>query len=430
MAQQQVDFGQMMGGDPEALDLQRKRALVEALIKSQQGRQPANYKRHPLAIVADFMSQKGARDQIKSISEQEKAMLMKRRESEQGELKALLDGMVPQQVPFRGPMPDGSEPPVQQVPADPRAAIMKAMVSQSPIVRGMAGNLYKERGDSWREVVKAIPGHLEPKSILESAGTHSVEGLRASPSSPMPEISNIGDVQMIKKPDGKGGFTWEQVRKPISVTATSTLNAEAKPALETDEQEGKYWAAGGKGWDKGQLIKERLASTQDALRTLIENPRMGAGAEAFQFLDKWASTLGVRTDDLNRVNTDVMKAQLGERIIKELGGLGNQVSNADVEFMKSAMGALGTDPTAMRRLLLISAKYQMQGLNRLNQHARAAEQIPAFQSRGRKFPGYDFSLDLPPELADELETLWQGKIKPIPKPGQRGLPPGITPRSR
>lgn len=428
----QMDFGD----DPELASLQRRRALALALSNSTMKAQGGSFRKSPIAVIADFLALKNARDEVRGADAQELAIRKRLQETEQRDVGELIAGMGPRMVPQAGPVEEGQGPlpPIQQ-PGDPRAAVMKALASQSPRARSLAMEFQKQQADAFKGVLGNLRNQLDPASVISSAGAQDIGGLKAAPPPGPPTLESFTGpdgkpVQFLKVPQLPGQPPRYQ-GMPTQVNATAT-NAANKPGYEVIEQIGKNFAAGGKDYEKLQNIRQRTAGTTDMLRTLMEAPQMGAGAETFQAARKLAETLGLPAAAITSP-TEVARMQLGKAVIDELGGLGAQISDADRKFMMETQGSLGTDPTAMRRILLLRTKYLMQAQNRLSAEADKIINHPNMQ--GVPFPNYNFGgndFQIPEPLVPEFESLLTGKPTPmrVPKvpgagPSGRPLPPGV-----
>jgi hypothetical protein len=390
-----VSLLQMMQEDPEYAALQQKRAVAQALAQGTMGAQGGTFRKNPLTVALDFMNLRNAKSQNETAQQAQVALLRQNQQGQQSGQDELLQGLQSQ---------------------DPRAAILKAMTSRYPGLSKMGGDLYKSNGDTFTKLIDSLKDQIDPQSALQAAPSQNIGMVRPAPPLGAPQLASGTDpsgkqVSWINQFD-RGGRV---IPHTLPQGSSATINMEGKPATETEEQMGKFYAAGGKGFEQGQALQQRLQGTQDVLRSMDEQPAMGAGANAFQTMRKWAESLHPGISEGLASNTELAKMQLGERVIKELGGLGNQVSNADVEFMNNAMGSLDSDPTALRRMMLIAMKYQMRGLATLQTNAKQVESMKSFSDRGITFPGYSFNVTQP-----GLDDAMQGTLGNVTQP--RTLP--------
>ena len=100
--------------------------------------------------------------------------------------------------------------------------------------------------------------------------------------------------------------------------------------------------------------------------------------------------------------TAVLAKSLAENVVNEFGGkLGAGISNADVLFMKEAMGGLATDANALDRILAIRAAA---AYTKIKDHNRNVEDLTS--QPGVTTPDYirrRFSVDSP-KFAFEFKT--------------------------
>lgn len=399
-----LDFGQMLAGDPEFVRLQQKKAMARALQESVLKAQGGSFNKNPIAVGLDYLTLRGAKNNIQSVTDQEAAMFRAQKEQEAQGVRELTEALAS---------------------GDPKMAIIKAMSSPYPNLKSLGSTLWKERGERFGKTVEAGKDYIDWPSVLASGGDPTTIKPRPPLAPPQVMSSPGGGPRWVQTQNQKGEYG---VHFPPVPAIGSLTVGEKKPGWEAVEGVAKHWSAGGKGFEAGEKVQAQLNSTSEILRTLNENPQMGAGASAFQALRKWAETFGGPPLQLTG-DTEQMKMQLGARVITELGGLGNQVSNADVTFINKALGELETDPAALRRLLLVAMKYQMKGLTKMRDQARMIAENPSIAHTGLQFPGFDFNVELPTNMdADDLNILFKNKLPPLRKgvtPPNLGLPPGV-----
>lgn len=205
----------------------------------------------------------------------------------------------------------------------------------------------------------------------------------------------------------------------------TTITNDVKLGGDVNAKAAEYFNYGGEGYKEGQGYARSLQSSQELLDTLEKNPKLGAGAEGFQFLRRWGETLGVPITETTTA-TELAKMQLGQKVIQRLGGsLGSHISNTDLEFMQSIQGMIGTDPEALRQLLLIEAKALMRKQNEINaQINTVAKRLPDSTA----LPRHMFNLKLSQRNADDLERLFKdqgfapapGMVPPTSRPAPAG----------
>ncbi len=204
----------------------------------------------------------------------------------------------------------------------------------------------------------------------------------------------------------------------------TTITNDVKLGTDVNADAAKYFNYGGKGYERGLAAKTALQNTSELLNTLDQNPTMGAGAEGLQFVRKWAETLGASVSPTT-TPTEIAKMQLGQKLLDRLGGLGAQVSDSDRRFMEQTQGSIGSDPEAVRRMLLIEAKYLMRLQNDINAEA---EKVGGRLPSSTALPRHQFSFTPSQRNADDLERLFKdqgfapapGMVPPTSRPAPAG----------
>jgi hypothetical protein len=202
---------------------------------------------------------------------------------------------------------------------------------------------------------------------------------------------------MTTKPTGEQSFSHRPVGTTISVGGD-------KAALGVNAEGAKYFTYGGKGYDRATEITKNMNNNVELLRTMEQNPQMGAGAEFFQFARKWAETLGASVNPAT-TPTEMAKMQLGQKVLDRLGGLGAQVSDADRKFMMETQGSIGNDPEAVRRIMLIEMKYLMQEMNKLKGESKRINET--FNNQ-LTLPDFNFRVPMGDKNSADFDFLLQG----------------------
>lgn len=280
--------------------------------------------------------------------------------------------------------------------------------------------------------IAAALADARSKRALEQAkligGDRGASWLQAdNPDNPIPAMP-APQPEFGTSPTGAGYVT---VRNPDTGALevkfepkSMTITNDVKLGTDVNADAAKYFNYGGKGYERGLAAKTGLQNTAELLSTLDQNPAMGAGAEGFQFVRKWAETLGAPVSPAT-TPTELAKMQLGQKTLDRLGGLGAQVSDADRKFMLETQGSLGNDPEAVRRMLLIEAKYLMRLQNEINAEA---EKVGGRLPSSTALPRHQFSFTPSQRNADDLERLFKdqgfapapGMVPPTSRPAPAG----------
>lgn len=386
----ELDFMGMLASDPEYVRLQQRRAIARAL---QEGtlRGPADptTRRNPLAVALDFMSLRKGQSDLRGIQDQEAQLFQQHKAAEQGGIDQLLAGL--------------------NDPQQARTALARAMASQYPGLRKMAEGMNKTQSDQFGQILQHT--RIDTPSAIASGG---VPGL-LKPAAPLPEP------QLMSGTDESGvKRTWLQRYDKdgvpqvnmFPVPAIGSINtAPINSAFDVWKDQAKEYTSG-KTFEKGQMLQGQMQATNDLLNTLSENPRMGAGAEAFQIAGKWLETITGRPTTLTGT-TDQMKSQLRLNVLSALGSLGVGISEGDRQMIADAVGSLDTDPRAFRRLLLLQLKNQAKVLTRLQYEASRIGNQPPKGEGGLVdlTTPYTFTLNLTTDDdANDFETMLANRI--------------------
>jgi hypothetical protein len=306
-----------------------------------------------------------------------------------------------------------------------RQGLAKALTSQYAPVRQYAGERQKEMRELAKAGVDATKDLADPASLLRALQTGDLGQIAVgTPRGPYEITLPSGKTALVNS-RGKyatGTYAPEGTRVEVNSVPKVAHQAQSK-ALD-------HFNYGGKGHEAYNDTLSRLQGNADLLRTLDQNPQMGAGAEFFQAARKWAQTIpGAPVSDTT-TPTEMAKMQLGQRVLAKLGGLGAQVSDSDRQFMMETQGYLGSDPEAIRKLALLETKYLMQIQNQLK---AGRDRSQAFVGDSYQLPEYGFGLgdaSFSEANANELERLMGGKgfSTPARRPGAPA--PALAPVGR
>lgn len=155
-----------------------------------------------------------------------------------------------------------------------------------------------------------------------------------------------------------------------------------------------------------------IRNTEQALDALKQGARTGYGEQFFQNARTLIGGLtGIQFDATTP--TGVLAKTLAKNVLDEFGGkLGNQISNADREFMAIAEGGLNDDPKALERILAIRAALAIKSLNLHNSNiedlAASPENKVGSYTRRRwsvQAPGFKYTFASPDADASFRATL-------------------------
>ena len=287
---------------------------------------------------------------------------------------------------------------LQTYQTDPRAAISQALLGRFGQTQALGQTWMKNRQEA---TIKA--GDALAQGSPE-AGARFIQG--GNLDAPIADIPNAKP-EFATDPQGNALVTnYDKTGKGTSVYAPKPLNVvnDARVMTNADEDAIKYFNYGGAGHKIGYDSVNRLNSTQNLLANLEQNPAIGAGAEGMQFMRKAAETLGVDPQNKTPI-TELTAAQLAQRTFDRLGGLGAQVSDSDRKFVEGAQGSISSNPEALRRILLLSAKADMLENQRINAGAKEV----SGRREGLTLPVHSFNFNPGSKRnADDLDSLFSG----------------------
>lgn len=421
----------------------RQRKIAEAMLARMQQRDPTQVvsgiavKQHPLEHLAKALSGYLGYKGIGAADEAEATAMQKMQAGRQSDMQAVQELLRPRQQQVRSPgaildkdFTAGDETiptETQMAPPDIQAAIAKAMSSSFGSVRSQGEALRKDY-DARREALIKVLTDRDPATAAAIAQSGRMDGI--TPNIPTPRVAfqkdpSGNDYALTTNTKGEPHVSWA----PKANQTSLNVNTAPKLGAKVNEQQASHFAYGGKGREDADAIEKSMQTTQETLQALTRNPAMGAGAEGFQVLRKWAEVLGADMKDIT-TNTEQMKMLLGERALAALGGkLGAQVSDADRKFIMENLGQINSDPEAVRRILLTTAKYQMAAQNKYNQGVDLMQgRLEGEATLPRLTGGIRFADD---EDAAAFEEVYRGGVpkrrygKIVPKPAPSSPPPEI-----
>lgn len=264
---------------------------------------------------------------------------------------------------------------------------------------------------------RATPGSVQQTLVGEDPSAMEYYTPGVAPAS-------VGGQQGVIETGPTGAQNFQN--KPLPQGPLVTVDTTGKAGGKVNEQQGQYFGYGGKGRELYDESIKRLNTTNNVLTTLENNPQMGSGAEFFQLARKWAETLGAPVSSTT-TPTEMAKMQLGQMVLDRLGGLGAQVSDADRKFMMETQGTLSNDPEALRRMMLLEAKYTMQVINRLKS---GRDQVSDFLGDSTQLPDYFFNMPFSDRNDQDMQRLYKGEgfLPTGPVQAPVALPPGTPSR--
>jgi hypothetical protein len=205
-----------------------------------------------------------------------------------------------------------------------------------------------------------------------------------------PETNDIKEYEYAKKNQGfKGSFTDFMQIKPIAGAARQVTNVNTQiPASEEAQKE--FMKEARVTYNTLKNAPSVLSNMEDA-KKLIPSAKgfMGPGGEpllkAASFLN---NRLGTSIDTQGIEDATVLRSRLFNGVIENLRKLDAQPTQAQQQVLQDAIGNLGTDPSALPRVLDAFGGILKDKVNAYNAEVTDAE------SRGVKFP-YKPQINIP-----------------------------------
>lgn len=288
----------------------------------------------------------------------------------------------PQTTELAGPVEEGGVQPTATRPADQRA-YRPFLNSPFPEVRErarLADELYQKRAEKLIDradfsAAAASPDmeNWRPKTDYKAedgAWWRTQEGAPPQLQAGVTQTTLPSGTVVNQFPSGKQS----SVDTAPKVTQTNVMGGE-NLALKEEIN------ALPKEYETAQKLAKGLRATETALQALGSGAQTGFGQDWLQAARTAASSLtGIQFPETTP--TGVLAKALAEATISELGGLGNQVSNADVAFMRTATGGTADDPKALERILAIRAAGFANALAKHNRNIEGLASDPKLGASG------------------------------------------------
>lgn len=305
----------------ESESLKRRRALLQAL--QQQGAAPqiqGNSGQAIAQLLAALGTSYFANKGLSEVDQRESANRQEYQSQLGGELESFMSRMegqdpqhtLPEGIP--GPSLPGVEP-------DPRGAVFSAMASRFPELQNIGQatlpSLLKPPKDVGFDEWKIGPDGTPFRTNRKTGALETGPGRYVKPEKPLVQIDNYP-------------------------------KAEEKIA----EGLGKSLSPGGDLLVQAQSAQEHIDAAREANYSLLEGASTGTAEPFFQTMRGFVARF--TGADPKTVNTATLGSQLAQITLKAAGGsLGNQVSNADRDFIAEANGSVNLPPEALKRILAI-----------------------------------------------------------------------------
>lgn len=336
----------------EAKGLQRRRALLEQLAKG--GAQPQIQGPAGPAI-AQLLAALGqsyfANEGLRGVEQAEGANQERYQAGLGSELEKFLQTSQGAPGMYELP-PDQAGPQVPALPADPKAAVLSAMISKYPEMQGIGKGML-------------------PSLLQKPEKSPKLDEWKIAPDGRPYRTGASGDLEV-----GSGLF-------PKKDTPAVEINNYPKATEKLIEAEGKSLQPGGEEYERARAGKSNLSATSEALSALANGAKTGQFADFFQAVRKTGKALGI--DGIETAANDQLGAVLAQRVLASSAtkALAGPMSDKDREFLQAAAGTTSTDPEALRRILAIGAALSFNDVTRFNSGIKslAGEQGMGFLQR-------------------------------------------------
>jgi hypothetical protein len=320
----------VMGGQtltsPEIIALDRQRKMAEMLLKRSAEGQPSgqmvsgffvppSFAQRLNPLLEQALGQRGLKDVDEKTARL--AEMLRQRESED------LDKFFELQYGGRplpaqaGPMPDGSNIPVELSQPDPRAAFEMGMRSSSPIVRSQIAEMLKPQKLSEGErIVTRNPFTGEEQVVAQGAEKFRAP-LQVDTGTSIQFLDPKDPTKVLRTiPKSQGGQIYESSEGPLIVntrtnTATPLLGADGKPLspkLSSEQQKDIV------------AINQQKSVIKSALDLVEQNPKAFSFARGAAVALPFGETLAGRTETAPETEARSAVFNIVSKVINERAG--------------------------------------------------------------------------------------------------------------
>lgn len=283
--------------------------------------------------------------------------------------------------------------------SDPKAAIAAALVSKFPSVQAYGKDLQKRMEDrlgKWADIAKDVA----PGAAAGAISSGEIPQGWTPP--PIPEPSFGAD------PSGSNyAVTTNRKGEKELKYAPKANTVDIKLPGKEAELGLDLMKSGVEGWrKKADAATESLDAARSALDALQEGARAGGGEKAYQALRKAAQGMGIQVPET--ATTEQLQMALGKGVLAALASV-RPASDKDIAFLQQIQGSIGTDPTALARMLAAAQAIAIRdiqqykeyiGTQKENMVSPAAKGYLAGEGVGRNVPQ-----QLPGSQSDALRTI-------------------------
>jgi hypothetical protein len=257
-----------------------------------------------------------------------------------------------------------------------------------------------------KAMVDVLKGQLTEMTKTNVVGGRLVSGTGNVLYTASPETSDIKEFEFAKKNDGyTGTFTQFMQLKPSAGASrqVTAINTQLPASEEAQKEFMKEMRQTFSALKQAPTVLDNI----EKAKALVPQAKgfMGAGGEsilqAASFLN---NRLGTSIDTKGVTSAEELRSRLFLGIMDNLKKLDSQPSQQQQAALQVALGSIGTDPTALPRVLDVFGETIRQKVDLYNEEARGAE------GRGVKFP-------------------YNPTIKLQPRPGAEGAAAGTPPEA-
>ena len=299
-------------------------------------------------------------------------------------------------------------------PNDPRS-LMAAAQQLAPVAPQQAAQLAQQARDAQEKIAKtssetvtaklAIAGKHTPESIAKFQSTGNLADLEAIDTSTKPSDDWLAAARSIGLKAGKtfNDYTPEEVAKVnLMVLNNKQAVAQAGRATTVFQQETEFAKTLGAeqakkltaAIDQGVVSNDALTRITQMKKlndsgTLYQGPTANATVTTANFLN----SIGlISKDEAKRLsNSEVYSKLAKDLVMKDLGNkLGNQISDADRDYVEARIPQLSTSPLARTELLNKLQEIHAKNIN-------YARRMQSYAEKNNSLKGFDFIPEQPKE---------------------------------
>lgn len=243
-----------------------------------------------------------------------------------------------------------------EVPANPAEAVTRALASRFGEVRKYGAELEKQQAEFRKAGLTGAARNATPESVAAAATSGDLSQIRGP---------RFGDVRTLAQgPNGpiigqREIFSGEVKFAPGGGTTVNLAGENAAEKLAVQQ-------IGGQAEQLRQKTLPLIESLQTQSRLMAEGAKTGMVQPELELVKNFFTSLtGVEVDPTQPI-TQSLRSEMKNAVLKDIGSLGAQISDADRKFIENAFSNERMGADAVHEVNAIRLKYAMQSIERHN----------------------------------------------------------------